>query len=311
MLVRVQKGPGTSGVGLSVAARTARELPAGRRGWAFEPKLDGWRALCFAEAGVVQSRHGTDLFRRFPEVVAAVRSQCGDVVVDGELVAYQDGRLSFAALGYGPARRRVERVSLFYVLFDLLAVGEQDVRAEPYAARRERLEQSLGEPVPPLQLVHSTTDRDTAVEWMSTELATVGIEGVVAKPADSRYHSGQRRDWLKIRHTILVDAHAIGVLGTLAHPTALVLAAPGSQHVIGVSSSLPRLLQGEVVARARATGPRRELPPIVGGLPRANAPPISYQPIQAVAVVLETDAAFEHGRLRHRPRVVRVVSLVK
>lgn len=181
----------------TMAASSARRVPADSGRWAYEPKLAGWRALCFTAAGVLQTRAGHGLIARFPEVVEAARTQCGDVVLDGELVAYKDGRLDLATLNYGYTRRRAERVTAFYVVFDVLAVGDTDVRGEPYARRRARLEELLADPVPPLQLMPSTTDRQEALEWMLAELATVGIEGIVAKPLSSLYLSGQRGEWVK------------------------------------------------------------------------------------------------------------------
>ncbi len=293
-----------------VMAASARGTLPDSDQFAFEPKLDGWRALCFAAGGAIQSRHGTNLTYRFPMIAGHVQNHCGDVVLDGELVAYRGGRLDFSALNYGPARRRAENVTIFYVAFDLLAVHDQDLRSQPYAVRRARLERLLSAPEPPLQLVPSTTERLAALEWMSLELAVVGIEGVVAKPVQSPYRSGRRADWIKVRHRVVVELVVVGVVGKLQDPGALVLARPGRrERLVGVSLPLPSPVRRELAGKLESRGPRQELPPLVGGLPGGQqSPPTCYQPIAPLPVEVSTDAAIEHGRLRHRPRVLRVAS---
>lgn len=80
---------------------------------------------------MLQSRAGTDLALRFPEVVPSLRG-LGDVVLDGELVALRQGQLDFPALAVGPARRRREQVEVLLVVFDLLVTGGRDLRGLPY-----------------------------------------------------------------------------------------------------------------------------------------------------------------------------------
>ncbi|MEV6900326.1 hypothetical protein [Amycolatopsis sp. NPDC051372] len=90
---------------LAVAEPVAA-LPIGP--YEYSPKLDGWRMLVHVPAGVLQSRTGSDLTGRFPGVLESAAA-LGRVVLDGELCAYQAGRLAFAALGYGETRRGVAR----------------------------------------------------------------------------------------------------------------------------------------------------------------------------------------------------------
>ncbi|WP_432855131.1 hypothetical protein ACQPXB_21720 [Amycolatopsis sp. CA-161197] len=118
-------------------AEPAAVLPEAGHG--YEPKLDGWRCLIHVPAGAVQSRTGSSLVDRFPGILEAAAT-LGRVVLDGEIVAYRDGRLDFAALGYGPVRRRAEGVTVVCVAFDLLGWRGRDLRPWPYSRRRERLE---------------------------------------------------------------------------------------------------------------------------------------------------------------------------
>ncbi|MCX5336568.1 hypothetical protein [Streptomyces sp. NBC_00140] len=102
-------------------------LPAG---WAAQPKWDGYRALAgrWADGHVaVQSRHGSDLARAFPEIEEAVRRLPDDTAIDCELIVWEAGRLTFERLqqrmhhrGAAAARAAVE-FPAHLVAFDLRA----------------------------------------------------------------------------------------------------------------------------------------------------------------------------------------------
>lgn len=290
-------------VALAVAA-SAREVPTG--GWAFEPKLDGWRAAGVAETGLVHSRRGTPLGERFPEVAAAVRQLGADAIVDGELVALRAGRLDFAALQAGPARRAREGISVVLVVFDLLAAEGRDLRTWPYQRRRVELENLVGPPRPHLQLVEMTSSRDIALEWMDPAWATAGVEGAMAKPLSSRYVPGVRSGWLKIRQRITTEAVVLGVVGAdavvLGKPT------PAGWRAVGLSQPAPPGLLGElaVALTPDATRGRVRLPAVVAGLPGGHEE-LTYLPVDPEVVVeVDADTAVEFGRWRHRPRIVRL-----
>ena len=112
-------------------------------GWIFERKLDGIR--CIAEKdgdGVrLRSRNDLDLNRRFPEVARALEADpVSDVLLDGEVVAFDGAQTSFARL----QQRGARPVAVFYYVFDLLRIGGEDVtgsrcaRARRGCARRSR-----------------------------------------------------------------------------------------------------------------------------------------------------------------------------
>lgn len=291
---------------VSVAvAHSARDVPTGGD-WAFEPKLDGWRAVGFAETGLLHSRRGALLATRFPEISAAVAEIGAGAVVDGELVALHEGRLEFTALQGGPQRREREGITAYLVVFDLLATEDRDLRAWPYEQRRDELERLLGPPRPHLQLVEMTTDRDTALEWMDPAFAAAGIEGVMAKPLTSRYAPGARSGWLKIRHRITTEAVVLGVAG----PDTLVLGHPTTAgwRASGISLPVPTNLRAELTTALRPDEEHpepRELPGVAAGLPGTE--PITYLPVHPdIVVEIEADTAIEFGRWRHRPHVLRI-----
>src|SRR5215207_8438209 len=127
-----------------MTARTAAELRTSDGRWAYEPKMDGFRCAAYRQPRgkvTLHSRQQRPLTRYFPEVVAALQEQLiGEVVLDGELVACTAGRLDFAALQRrlhaGRARRLAAESPACLVVFDILAVGADDLRGLPYVQRR-------------------------------------------------------------------------------------------------------------------------------------------------------------------------------
>ena len=133
-------------------AKRVAEIPAGDE-WIFEPKWDGFRCVVFrdGEEILLQSRDGKPLNRYFPEVVAVLLEQLPErCVLDGELVIATEEGLDFDALQLRihPAASRVKMLAeespASVVFFDLLWVGDEDLREVPFEERRKRLEEVLG-----------------------------------------------------------------------------------------------------------------------------------------------------------------------
>jgi transposase len=150
------------------------------------------------------TRNRNDITDRFPDVAAAAAEQSPDgVALDGELVIYLNGRLSFDGLQQrlvtGPAKARAKAAELpaSYVAFDLLAIAGVDLRTQPWTTRRRRIEELAAGWRPPLQLTDVTDDIEVAREWFDV-LPAMGIEGLVVKGARSRYTPGRRDAWKKV-----------------------------------------------------------------------------------------------------------------
>ena len=164
--------------------------------WIFERKLDGIRCMAQRDGGGpvrLVSRTDKDMTGQFPEVAEALQAQpVDDFVVDGELVAFQDGITSFSRL----QRRARERVAVFLYVFDLLRLEGRDVRDLPLRERKALLRDSLefgGR-------VRYSRHRNEHGTKLFREACSQGLEGLVAKRADSPYRSGGRsRDWLKLK----------------------------------------------------------------------------------------------------------------
>lgn len=175
--------------------------------WIFEPKWDGFRVLVFRDGKEVllQSRDEKSLNRYFPELIEPVRSQLPErCVLDGEIVIAREGRLDFDALQLRihPAASRVKLLAgqtpASVVFFDLLCLGDRDLREEPFAERRAQLEKVLGKVTSPLYLTPATRERSRAQDWFS-RFEGAGFDGVVAKPAGDGYHP-DKRVMLKVKH---------------------------------------------------------------------------------------------------------------
>src|ERR1700730_15598831 len=130
----------------------ADALPGGE-GWQFEPKWDGFRTLVFRDGDeiLLQSRDEKPMNRYFPELIAPLAATLSErCVVDGEIVIVGVGGLDFETLLWRihPAASRVKLLSAqtpaSFVAWDLLALGDDDLRNAPLAVRRERLEHRAG-----------------------------------------------------------------------------------------------------------------------------------------------------------------------
>src|SRR5437667_8731772 len=145
----------------------ADALPEGD-GWQFEPKWDGFRTLVFRDGDeiLLQSRDEKPMNRYFPELLAPLTAALPErCVVDGEIVIVSAEGLDFEALllRIHPAASRVKLLAAqspaSFVAWDLLALGDEDLRATPLAVRRQRLERELTHAAPPVPVSPTTPHR--------------------------------------------------------------------------------------------------------------------------------------------------------
>ena len=141
-------------------SKMSEALPEGE-GWLFEPKWDGFRCIVFRDGAELrlQSRDLKPLDRYFPELADPIRRNLPErCIVDGEVVIAGPKGLDFEALllRIHPAASRVamlaEASPASLVVWDLLALGDEDLRERPFEARRQKLEDELAEVSPPVHL---------------------------------------------------------------------------------------------------------------------------------------------------------------
>ncbi|MGH7654951.1 MAG: DNA ligase D [Gemmatimonadaceae bacterium] len=205
-----------------------------RDGWLFELKLDGYRLIASKSGGQVLllTRNGNDYTAVFPEVARAVRAlPFTECIVDGEVVVMDAaGTPSFARLQQrgrmsNPLdikRAAVELPAAFFV-FDFLAFEDFDLRPLPLVERKALLLANF----PKLGALRVLDSIDREGEAMLASVSKMGLEGIIAKRADSKYTGGRTDAWLKIKTERTGDFVIVGFTegkGSRAHFGALQLA---------------------------------------------------------------------------------------
>jgi bifunctional non-homologous end joining protein LigD len=178
------------------------DLPFSSPDWVFERKLDGERCGAVRRNGRVTllSRTGRVMDDSYPELVDALSLKGPDLLIDGEIVAFKGGQTSFERLQQrmqirDAERARDSRVSIYYYIFDLLELDDEDVRQLPLLDRKARLRQAVefrGH-------LRYTTYRRGDGETAFRSACRRGWEGVIAKRAASPYVATRSRDWLKLK----------------------------------------------------------------------------------------------------------------
>jgi len=294
-------------------AALKREIPVGD-GWLYEPKWDGFRAIVFRDGDRVHigSRNELPLERYFPEVADVVKEAFPDrCVADGEIVLPGENGLEFELLQLRlhPAESRVRKLAAeipaTFVPFDLLAIGDEDLREQPFIDRRARLVEVL-KPQPRCFVTPQTSDPDEAARWFEI-FEGAGLDGVVAKRFDQPYVS-DKRVMVKVKHERTADCVVGGFrlakdrkgVGSLL----LGLYADDQLHYVGFTSSFkaPERLKLREALRPLETTPEESfgLERSPGGPSRWNqGKDVSWIPLKPVLVC---EVAFDHLQGGHRFR---------
>ena len=292
------------------------EAPLTHADFVYEPKYDGVRTLVRVAPGRpvptvrLWSRAGNDKTAQFPAIVKALQRYAlrlrEPVLLDGEVVAL-DARgeaVSFQHLQSRIHRKHVgpaDDAPSAFIAFDLLRDGPHDLRGLPLTARRAALERVFGDPGSPLLRLTPQVGQDG--RDLYREAMARGWEGLIAKRASSRYHSGKRSpDWakLKLQHA---QEFVVGgwtePRGSRAHFGALLLGVydeRGHLTYVGhvgtgfTEAELGRLMKA-LTPLARKTSPFDVPPPMTNETAHWVAPKL-------VAQVRFTEWTDE-GRLRH------------
>ena len=171
------------------------DKPFSDPGWIFERKLDGIRCIAIRDrSGVsLMSRTAHRMNDQFPEIAEALeREPTEDFVLDGEVVAMRGGVSSFELL----QQRHRRRVPVYYYVFDMPRLDGEDLRPLPLRERKARLRRALEFQGP---IRFNPHRRGEHGEELFREACQKGLEGVIAKRADSPYTGKRSRDWLKLK----------------------------------------------------------------------------------------------------------------
>lgn len=199
--------------GVKPMLATTGEMP-GERGWSYEVKWDGVRALAYVRGTQVklESRNLKDFTPRYPEVAgegavppALAKHQ---VVLDGEIVGFDErGRVSFGALQHrmhltsaSDVRSRIASHPVAYMVFDVLWLDGADLTGAPYEERRARLD-ILGLAGGLWQVPPAVGDDPEDGADLLEASRMQCLEGIVAKRLGSGYEPGKRsRNWRKVKN---------------------------------------------------------------------------------------------------------------
>lgn len=182
--------------------------------WVFEIKWDGFRAIAYVDKTLsLRSRNGKELKHVFPEL-EELTQLASNVVLDGEIVLFKDGRPDFQALlersqVHSPVEIELKSTQspVVYIVFDILEKDDVTLVDLPLTERKETLKASVSEGK---HVLLSDFVESNGEGYYEVALEK-GLEGVVAKKKSSIYEPGARSDnWLKIRKLKSCDCVIIG-----------------------------------------------------------------------------------------------------
>lgn len=183
----------------------ADAVPAGQ-GYLYQVKWDGVRIIAHVGDGrvMLHNRKLKDRTQHYPELASLLQLVRGSAVLDGELVAFKNGKPNFPLVlerdlinpeRFGGRGKLSGKIPVFYLVFDLLWLNGQDLTSFPLKKRQELLHDCLDES-DIVRQVENFADG----EALYTAVAEKELEGIVAKKESSLYKSGKKsRDWLKIK----------------------------------------------------------------------------------------------------------------
>lgn len=170
--------------------------------WIFERKLDGERALAYKSGSEIKllSRNNKDLNFKYPELVAALKKEKNDFIVDGEIVVLVKGKTDFTRLGERMFLSNEHSVNLSTVkvnffLFDILELNGQSTEKVAQIERKLLLKKSLKFYEPVRYLEHI---KKNGLKYHEMACGK-GWEGIIAKDAKASYVHLRSRSWLKFK----------------------------------------------------------------------------------------------------------------
>jgi bifunctional non-homologous end joining protein LigD len=191
------------------------EFLPGSKDYIFEIKLDGQRTIAeiSKKTLLLYTRKFQNVTEKYPEL--EVLRSCikkKSVIVDGEIVALQNGLPSFELLqqrmnlrDMRAVRRAVEEVPVVYYVFDILDSDGKSLLKVPLQERKKLLQLAIN-PCDAVKVLPFFESRDFVLQ----QAKDFGYEGVVAKKSNSLYYPGQRTElWQKLKFQ-LTDSFVIG-----------------------------------------------------------------------------------------------------
>ncbi|AJP73319.1 DNA ligase D [Sphingomonas hengshuiensis] len=179
--------------------------------WLHEVKYDGYRALlATGKAAKVYTRSGLDWTEKFPGIAEAAAGLPPGALIDGEIVAFKEGRPDFSTLQDAISNGGA---GLTLFAFDLLQDAGEDLTALGQLARKERLRALLAGADARIQFSEHIVG---AGEQLFETMCREGYEGIVSKRAAAPYRGARTKSWLKVKCTRRQEFVIIGWMPSTA-----------------------------------------------------------------------------------------------
>ncbi len=173
------------------------------KNWIYERKLDGERCLVFKNGNDIKlmSRNKKELNKNYPELVKAIRKQSvHNIIGDGEIVVFKNGRTSFERLQQRMHLSNLKEikksnVKVYFYIFDLVYLGKYDLTNLKLKTRKSLLKDSIKFKDPLRFVVHKNEKGKKFYE----EACKKKWEGLIAKEINSSYKHKRSQKWLKFK----------------------------------------------------------------------------------------------------------------
>lgn len=182
----------------------------------FEPKLDGYRALCEVTPKGMKffSRRGINITKKFPEFDFHNLIDAKNCILDGEIIVYN--KKGFPAFNLMQGRTQLTQQALInersakhpatFAVFDILSKNGKSLLKKPFIERRNILHKTITEGGQ-LELLPSTHDG----KKLFKEMKKNKLEGVIAKDPEGLYYPGKRSTvWQKVKFNKTIECVVLG-----------------------------------------------------------------------------------------------------
>ena len=233
------------------------------QGFVHQIKWDGVRGVSLVDGGSVRvfGKSGRECTAQYPELSTLTRqTDTAQAVIDGEIVAFEDGKPSFyhvlkRSRSYGGAN--ASRWPVRYIVFDLLELAGRNLRGLPLADRQQLLRAHFTSS-PVAALADDFLDGEALYALMKRE----NMEGIVSKRLDSVYTAGKaHRDWFKVKTARKILCAVTGLRMNNGQPASLELAVyrdgvltPVGHAGSGLSDETRRLLLDYALKESSCVG---------------------------------------------------------
>lgn len=171
----------------------------------FEFKFDGMRAIAYISESttILISKHGKDITEMYPELKDLYKFVSAPCVLDGEIVATQNGKPSFSKLQQRIHMSNLSRIEsaskkhpVQFIAFDILSLNDNGIAMLPLTERKKVLSENIQQSYQIIISQYIERDGNRLFEIAKAQ----GLEGIVAKRKHSQYKEGiKNQDWLKIK----------------------------------------------------------------------------------------------------------------